>query len=70
MQIFFSAFIYEVTTTTGSDPGQGTNCQIVLVLYGVKGQTEPLLIGENEDFSLKEGQTQQFEVSELYNKHD
>ncbi|XP_070194990.1 lipoxygenase homology domain-containing protein 1-like isoform X2 [Littorina saxatilis] len=54
-----------VWATTGSGSNQGTSSPVVVVLYGDKGHTEPMLLGDSPDPPVKftEGQTQQFEVA-------
>ena len=55
---------WQVWTTTGSEPNQGTSSLVVLVLYGDKGHTEPMVIGNTTQltFRFTEGETQEFEV--------
>lgn len=47
---------------TGSESGEGTTSTVVLVLYGDKGVSSPVVIGEEEEFRFKEGSTDLFEV--------
>lgn len=54
---------WKVKTTTGSETDQGTSSPVVLVLYGNKGQSEPVVIGESEDFKFTESKTDEFDVS-------
>ncbi|CAL1540914.1 unnamed protein product [Lymnaea stagnalis] len=58
------AYTYNVTTVTGAESNHGTNKPLVLILYGINGHTEPLVIGKGEkSFALKQGETEHFEIS-------
>ncbi|KAJ8306143.1 hypothetical protein KUTeg_016688 [Tegillarca granosa] len=52
---------WKVKTTTGSESDQGTSSPVVVVLYGDKGQSELVVIGENEDFKFTESKTDEFD---------
>lgn len=60
----WAAYKWKVWTTTGSQTGQGSRTPIVVVLYGDKGRSDSMIIGNNEDetFGFLEGITQEFEV--------
>ncbi|XP_069127319.1 uncharacterized protein [Argopecten irradians] len=53
---------WSVTTVTGSEDGQGTVAAVALVIYGDKGHSEPLVIGEDPNFRFYEGKTDKHEV--------
>ncbi|XP_021373395.1 lipoxygenase homology domain-containing protein 1-like isoform X2 [Mizuhopecten yessoensis] len=53
---------WSVTTVTGSESGQGTVAAMALVVYGDKGHSEPVVIGEDPDFRFYEGKTDEHEV--------
>lgn len=57
-----------MTTVTGSGPGEGTGAMVVVVVYGNKGQSEPKVIGESEDFKFDVGQTDEFQVGPVTSK--
>lgn len=64
MIFVFLAHKWRVWTSTGHEVGQGAHSSVALVLYGDKGRTEAMILGDGEDerFHLIEGQTQEFEV--------
>ena len=43
---------------------------MVLVLYGDRGQSQPLLIGEQDDYQFASGATDNFTVSSKLLFHD
>lgn len=53
---------WKVWVTTKPEPGSGTKSAAVLILYGDKGQSKPVIIGESEDFEFKDGSTEQCDV--------
>ncbi|KAL3869892.1 hypothetical protein ACJMK2_042519 [Sinanodonta woodiana] len=53
---------WQVHTVTGSEAGMGSSCPIELILYGLHGHSQPVVIGEKENFHFKEGQTNSFDV--------
>lgn len=59
------AFAYDITTVTGRESGNGTTAQIVLILYGDQGHSEPLFIEDCGQVTMKEGELQHFEVCHL-----
>ena len=50
-------------TLTGEDQGEDTHSPIELILYGDKGQSQPLVLGEGKDFKFKRGSSDTFSVS-------
>lgn len=54
--------------TTGSEEGQGTDKSLELVFYGEKGHSGPHVIGDQEGFSFSNGNTDLFEVIQVYYK--
>lgn len=40
---------YEVTVTTGDVAEAGTDCKIVMTVFGTKGTSAPLELEKNED---------------------
>jgi len=54
---------WTVSTVTGSEVGQGTVSAVAIVMYGDKGRSDPILIGEDKNFQFKEGKTDEFEVN-------
>ncbi|KAK3579121.1 hypothetical protein CHS0354_022141 [Potamilus streckersoni] len=53
---------WRVMTTTGDDPGQETGSAVELILYGTKGQSEPIIIGDQNGFKFNRGQIDAFNV--------
>ena len=51
-----------VKTKTGGDVGEGTGSVVVLVLYGEKGHSQPLLIGGEVDRQFVSGGSDTFNV--------
>ena len=49
-------------TKTGGDVGEGTGSVVVLVLYGEKGHSQPLLIGGEVDRQFVSGGSDTFNV--------
>ena len=52
-------------TLTGEDQGEDTSSAVELILYGDKGQSQPLVLGEKKDFRFNRGATDTFNVSSL-----
>ncbi|KAI8774235.1 lipoxygenasey domain-containing protein 1 [Biomphalaria glabrata] len=58
------AHSYSITIVTGDGESHGTAASLVLILYGDKGFTEPMIVGKGvRFFALKSGATQNFEIS-------
>ncbi|XP_060083246.1 lipoxygenase homology domain-containing protein 1-like [Ylistrum balloti] len=53
---------WKICTVTGDEVGHGTGSAAVVVIYGSKGQTEPKVIGESEEFRFETGKTDEFMV--------
>jgi len=49
---------------TGPEHGQGTVSVVAIVMYGDKGHSDPILIGEDKSFQFEEGKTDEFEVDD------
>ena len=61
---FVSGHPWQIVALTGEDQAEGTDSAVELILYGDKGQSQPLVIGEREDFRFSRGATDTFNVSE------
>ncbi|XP_046584646.1 LOW QUALITY PROTEIN: lipoxygenase homology domain-containing protein 1-like [Haliotis rubra] len=53
---------WTVWTTTGANREDGTGNAVTLVLYGDKGHSEPIIIGEQDDFEFRPGSKDKFDV--------
>lgn len=47
---------------TGSDVGEDVDNPVELILYGDKGQSQPVVIGGEDGFKFSKGQVDVFEV--------
>ena len=50
-------------TVTGSEVEEGLDNPVDLILYGDKGQSQPVVIGGAENFIFSQGQVDEFPVS-------
>ncbi|XP_059163011.1 lipoxygenase homology domain-containing protein 1-like [Physella acuta] len=56
-------YTYSLTTVTGNGLDNGTETALVLVLYGEKDKSEPLIVkNKQKQHALRKGETQYFEI--------
>ena len=60
--LFLSGNPWQIVTLTGEDQAEGTDCPAELILYGDRGQSQPLVIGDKDDFRFNRGATDTFNV--------
>ena len=57
---------WTITTVTGKHKNASPNCQLVIVLYGDNDKSQEIPVAQDPEKSFKSGETENFEVSNLF----